>query len=360
MRKLLALITAVLLFSCNKPDEDTKMLVLDLPTVAPNYNMGGNNDLPQLGRVLFYDKQLSLNNSVACASCHKQVFGFADNVAFSRGFENVLTKRNSMPIQNLSEFGDFFVEDGNRFIQSSILFWDGRESSLGTMVMRPILNHIEMGMSDMATLSQKIAKLPYYQPLFTKAFGSSEVSPEKIATALASFSQSIRSNQTRLDRVMNFGETSTLSASELRGLQLFFNVYDCNRCHQVVTPNGYATMGGGFADIGLDNQDAGRGGFTKKLTDEGKFKIPSLRNVELTAPYMHDGRFQTLNEVLDHYSVGIQDTPNLDARLTTSDGTPKQMNIPETDKQAIIAFLKTLTDYKVVTDSKFSSPFKSQ
>jgi cytochrome c peroxidase len=351
---------AGVLFSCNNPNENTKMLVLDLPPVAPDYKMGGNNDLPQLGRVLFYDKQLSINNSVACASCHKQAFGFADDKPFSRGFENVLTKRNSMPIQNLSVFGEFFVVDENRFIQSSILFWDGRESSLSTMVMRPILNHIEMGMSDMATLSQKIAAMPYYQPLFTKAFGSSEVSPEKIASALASFSQSIRSTETRFDRMMSLGESSIFSANELRGLQLFFTEYNCNSCHQVVSPNGYATLGGGFADIGLGDQDMGRGGFTKKLTDEGKFKIPSLRNVELTAPYMHDGRFQTLDEVLDHYSVGIQDTPNLDARLISTDGTPKRMNIPENDKLAIIAFLKTLTDYKVVTDLKFASPFKAQ
>jgi len=360
MRKLLLLMLAGLLFSCSTPIENNKVLLLDLPPVAPDYNMGGNNDLPQLGRVLFYDKLLSINNSVACASCHKRAFGFADNVAFSRGFENVVTKRNSMPIQNLSAFSEFFIADENRFIQSSILFWDGRESSLNTMVMRPILNHIEMGMSDMATLSRKIAAMPYYQPLFAKAFGSSEVSPERIANALASFSQSIRSTETRFDRMMNRGESNLLSANELRGLQLFFTEYDCNSCHQVVTPNGYATMGGGFADIGLDNQDVGRGGFTRKVTDEGKFKIPSLRNVELTAPYMHDGRFQTLDEVLDHYSVDIQDTPNLDARLTNKDGTPKRMNIPENDKRAIIAFLKTLTDYKVVTDSKFASPFKDQ
>jgi cytochrome c peroxidase len=354
MKAIYVIIFALILASCHSIEEPTTGLTLDLPLNPADYSVGGNNNVPELGRVLFYDKQLSLNNSVACASCHKQVFGFADNVAFSRGFENVLTVRNSMPIQNLqNDFFTFF--DGTRFVSSSILFWDGRESNLNSMVLRPILNHIEMGTFDVQSLAQKLSTVPYYKPLFKKAYGDEAITPTGISVALSAFVASINSNNTKFDRFKRNQEQ--LSALETNGRRLFFDIYDCNSCHQVETPNGYAVAGGGFADIGLTTQDNGRGGFTKRTSDEGKFKIPSLRNVALTSPYMHDGRFETLDDVLDHYSGGIQNTPNLDFRLRSSNGA-KQLNISSEEKKAIIAFLNTLTDYQMITDSKFSSPFK--
>jgi cytochrome c peroxidase len=146
---------------------------------------------------------------------------------------------------------------------------------------------------------------------------------------------------------------------------LFFTKYDCSSCHLSVTiPAGYGVFGmtSNFMNIGLDENyfDKGLGALTGNPNDDGKFKIPSLRNIALTAPYMHDGRFSTLSEVLDHYSHGIASSANLDERLKGSNNQPIQMNISEQEKAAVIAFLETLTDYSMIQDVRFSSPFISQ
>jgi len=254
---------------------------------------------------------------------------------------------------------------------SSGLFWDGREGILQTMVLKPIGNHVEMGISDMNVLNHKLSSIPYYRELFTKAFDSPEITTEKIGKALSSFLLSITSRNTKADHGMmtmalidkvNAIDASLphgeLSAIEGRGMNLFMTVYDCNACHQVQNPHGYV-MAGTFANIGLDAQYADNGlqNVTKRSSDAGRFKIPSLRNVALTAPYMHDGRFATLDEVLNHYSEGIANHPNLDRRLK-KDGQPMRLQIPQHDKEAIIAFLHTLTDYEMINDPKFSNPFK--
>jgi cytochrome c peroxidase len=361
---LLALALLVVV-SCKKEEAILKESYLDLPAEPATYVEGINNNIPELGRVLFYDKSLSVNNSVSCGSCHKQVFGFADNVAFSRGFDNQLTLRNSMPIQNIGSgfFGitpfikvDDFTSPG--FSQS--LFWDGRESNLDQMVLKPIINHVEMGITDLNELAEKLKTMPYYEPLFKKAYDSEEITPQKISTAISWFVRSISTNQTKLDQSRQ--GLVQLSALELNGQSLFFTKYDCNSCHQVTIPNGYLSLGGGFANIGLDDvyADDGLAKTTGRSTDIGKFKIPSLRNVSLTAPYMHDGRFATLEEVMDHYSEGMATHQNLDGRLRNGDGQARIMNISESEKQAIIAFLHTLTDFQAVTNPKFANPFKSR
>lgn len=345
MKKILLLLIPALLtmVSCETDEVELKSTVLDLPNDPYFYNVGGS-DLPTLGRVLFYDRQLSLNNSVSCASCHKQAFAFADNVAKSVGFENQLTDRNSMPIQNLFGF------------DSVKLFWDGRESHLQTMVMQPIINHVEMGIPDLKYLTDKLSKLDYYKPLFEKAYFSSQITEEKVATALMMFVTNIQSNNTRLDQSMFGG--SPLTPLEQQGMDLFITKYDCNSCHQVQNPTGYI-QAGTFANIGLDAtyRDNGRAVVTGNLEDAGRFKIPSLRNVALTAPYMHDGRFETLSEVMDHYSEGVQLHPALDFRLRAA-GETGGLKISPQEKTAIIAFLNTLTDLEMVTDKRFSDPFK--
>lgn len=355
------LFAACLLISCKKEETALKVSYLDLPAEPANYFVNVNNNVPELGRVLFYDNQLSLNNSVSCGSCHKQTYGFADNVALSRGFDNQLTTRNSMPIQNLgfSNFVGGGIVEGDRFFSIGKLFWDGREQNLSNMVLHPIINHVEMGIADTEALAAKLSKVEYYKPLFRKAFGSDEVNPQKISMAITSFVQSITSTHSKFDQSKR-GGSSQLSALELTGKNLFFTIYDCNTCHQVETPNGYEVFGGGFANIGLDNTyaDDGLSKTTGKSTDAGKFKIPSLRNVAFTAPYMHDGRFSTLDEVMEHYSGEIANHPNLDFRLRDANGQADQKNISEFDKKAIIAFLNTLTDTQVITDPKFASPFK--
>ncbi len=361
---------ALVIQSCQSDETPlAKEIYLDLPTTTDTYFTNSNNDIPTLGRVLFYDRQLSINNSVSCASCHKQEKAFSDNVAFSRGYKSTLTTRNSMPIQNLQTFFVGFDSFSNESLifdrgfgpnfPGVSLFWDGREHNLGTMVLKPIVNHVEMGVRDLDVLAAKLQAIPYYQDLFQKAYGTSEVTPNKISEALSMFSMSITSRNTKFDRARQ--GIDRLSALEERGRQLFIEVYECNACHQTENPTGYI-QAGTFANVGLQSEyeDNGVGQVTGSQFDAGRFKIPSLRNVALTGPYMHDGRFETLEEVIEHYSIGIQDHPNLDPRLTDGNGEPKIFNISEYDKKAIVAFLGALTDQEMISAKKFSNPFKTR
>lgn len=375
---LAAAVSIVLITACTTDNTPLKEAYLDLPETPYKYSETDNNNVATLGRVLFYDRQLSVNNSVSCSSCHKQNLAFADNVAFSKGFENRVTSRNSMPIQNLGANLGFFPggsgifpggpqenttdpfpgNNPSSFFGSEVLFWDGRESSLQSMVLKPIGNHVEMGIRDMDDLSKKLSTIPYYKNLFLNAYGTEDITSDRIASALRNFLISITSTNTKFDKSLT-GQAQ-LTALESRGLDLFFKTYDCNSCHQIQSPHGYL-MAGTFSNIGLDAEyaDTGLQEVSQRSEDAGKFKIPSLRNVSLTAPYMHDGRFNTLDEVLNHYSGGIAANPNLDARLR-KDGAPMRMEIPDVDKQAIIAFLNTLTDYEMISDKKFSNPFKAR
>lgn len=337
MKSILTLLLffTFILQSCQNENIELKDTILNLPSLA-----NSSDPVQTLGRVLFYDKKLSINNSISCASCHKQQYAFSDNVAFSRGFENRLTSRNSMPIQDLSS-------------NSSVsLFWDGRETNLSEMVLKPVFNHVEMGMTGLDQLSFKLSQVPYYESLFNQAFHSNKITSNKIGTSLASFVSSIDSRNTKLER------SNDLSAVELQGKRLFIDVYNCNSCHQVQDPQGYI-FAGTFSNIGLDQTslDPGLSATTNKSEDTGKFKIPSLRNVTLTAPYMHDGRFNTLEEVLNHYNSEIKNTENLDHRLKNSDGNPLKLNISQKDKQDMITFLNTLTDYQMITNPSLSNPF---
>jgi len=346
---LVIILFASLYFSCSKDatPPSPKTTYLDLPE-TPYFYTGGNNR-GTLGRVLFYDTHLSVNNSISCATCHKQARAFSDDVNFSNGFENVRTSRNSPPITNLATF--------------SPLFWDGREEFLSSMVLAPIVNHVEMGMSDINAIVGKVQALPYYSDLFVKAFGNSTINAINISQALSAFVRSIRSDKTRFDFFLN-GE-ATLNGLEMEGKSLFFGKYNCNVCHKSDSSgSGYITSQGNpvkFVNIGLDADyaDNGRFNVTHDASDKGKFKIPALKNVALTAPYMHDGRFATLDEVLNHYSHGIANHPNLDSKLRDANGSPLQMNISGEEKTAIIAFLNTLTDYSMITDVRFSNPFKT-
>jgi cytochrome c peroxidase len=374
---------SVTLYSCETEGIESMESVLVLPSAPYAYGMGAKDELPTLGRVLFYDKRLSANNSVSCASCHKQAIAFTDNRRFSLGFQNKQTTRNSMPIQNIVssaflggsidslgfgnnpggviiEPGGGFIDPGFFFVQPTALFWDGRNHDLPNMVMEPIQNHIEMGVNNLDALAEKVAAIDEYQTLFAAAFDNGVISKEHIANALSAFLISIKSNQSRFDAALN--GNASLTALEQFGQSLFFDKYDCNSCHQLQAPfNGYQLAGdGGMADIGLDEEPVDGGVFrvTGNTFDKGKFKIPSLRNIGLTAPYMHDGRFETLEDVIDHYSEGIETSDNLDTRLRNPDGSAKKFQIPSTEKRAIVAFLHTMTDPHLVSDPKFSNPFK--
>ncbi len=342
------------------PDVPMAYSAMDLPYAAINSNSTDKQNLERnmrdnprvtdwgatLGRVLFYDTRLSLNNAVSCASCHKQSLAFADPVAHSSGFEGRLTPRNSMSIIN-----PLLMDN---------LFWDSRAGNTIDLTLQPVQNHIEMGMEDLDQLTEKLAKEKYYKDLFIKAYGSSDITEEKISRALAQFLCSMTTFRSKYDNALRARDDfDSFTPLEKAGKELFFSDrLKCASCHSGInfaaqTVTGPYTSTGGTANIGLDQvpTDQGRGG--------GKFRIPSLRNIALTAPYMHDGRFATLDEVLEHYSSGIKDNPFLDPKFRTKDGRPKRLHLSSVEKEALKAFLNTLTDKHFTTDKKYSNPFKS-
>lgn len=351
--------------ACNKKEDNRtaiegKEVYLDLSdTVGVYYDGISRTETDRkiaLGRVLFYDTHLSLNNAVSCAGCHKQQYAFADNVAFSRGFEGRLTGRNSPAIQDLF-IGNPFIPANRINFDTKPLFWDGRQTNLKTMVMQPVNNHIEMGIADINDLPAKLNTLPYYQGLAKDAYGKEGLTTDNIAESMAWFLFSIQSGNSRFERYRM--QEEMLSNQELWGMNLFDTKYGCGDCHRAFT--GY--QGGEMAaNIGLDavTKDRGAGATTGQPSLEGAFLVPNLGNVALTAPYMHDGRFKTLEDVVDHYNNNIQPNSNLDPRLKDATGKPLRMNISEVEKAAIVAFLHTLTDYSITTKSVYSNPFKTR
>ena len=302
-----------------------------------------------LGRVLFYDKRLSANQTISCSSCHQAEHGFSDSAKFSTGFEGGLTARNSMGLTNA------------RYYLRGHFFWDERANALEDQTLMPIQNSVEMGMT-LDVLSQKIAAEPYYAELFTSAFGDSTVTSDRVSKALSQFVRSIVSGGSKYDQgvPLNF---SNFTAQENQGRNIF-NTPTAGGCAACHGSDNFVPANLIFNN-GLENPyvDKGVGGISGLASDEGLFKVPSLRNIELTAPYMHDGRFATLEQVVDFYNAGVVNHPNLSAPLRNPPGTPgagqpRRLNLSPTDKAALVAFLKTLTDRSVTTDEKFSDPFR--
>ncbi|MCR9253532.1 MAG: cytochrome-c peroxidase [bacterium] len=318
-------------------------------------NMGAT-----LGRVLFYDKSLSANNTVSCASCHDQSAAFSDNRKFSIGLNGELTRRNSMTLIN------------SRFYENGKFFWDERAATLEEQVLMPIEDHIEMGM-DLNDLQVKLQDLDYYKVLFQNAFGSEEVTSEKIALALSQFTRSIVAVDSKFDRGMELvgpvdneeemPDFPNFTEQENLGMDIFYrgrNGGTCLYCHgSPQHVNDEAKNNG----LSLDYTDNGKGEFTGRPEHNALFKVPSLRNIANSAPYMHDGRFETLMDVINHYSDQVEDHPNLNFRLKTLDDGEEgeaevlRLNLSQTEKEALVAFLHTLTDEKVLTDEKYSDPF---
>jgi cytochrome c peroxidase len=286
-----------------------------------------------LGKKLFFDKRVSINDAQSCADCHSPEKAFTDGRRTSRGAEGELGTRNAMPLFNLAWKSEFF--------------WDGRATTLRQQVLQPMQNPIEMH-QNLTNLVVKLARAHDYPALFAAAFGSREITPEKIALALENYLLTLTSFDSKFDRVLNGEEKFT--PQEQRGFELFSTEYDprrgqygadCFHCH-----GGPLFQSQSFANNGLDEvfADIGRAKVTGKSSDTGKFAVPSLRNVALTAPYMHDGRFQTLDEVVEHYCTGVKRSATLDPNIARhpDGGVP----LSTTDKQALVAFLKTLTDKK--------------
>jgi cytochrome c peroxidase len=294
------------------------------------------DDGATLGRVLFYDTKLSANDRVACATCHQQQFGFSDTARFSRGLTGAPMRRHTMALANA------------RFYQSGRFFRDERAPTLEAQVLEPIANPQEMGLA-LNVLVPKLKAIPHYPPLFRAAFGTAEIDSTRVARALAQFVRSLVSAHAPLDSIYRGGgppDTSWLSPREREGRRLFNGKATCQRCHRTSAFNMDLPD-----NIGLDSVDTDVG------AGEGKFKAPALRNVAVRPPYMHDGRFRTLREVVDFYDHGIKDNPHLDPRLRGPDGTPLRLHLSETERDALVAYLEALTDRAFLHDQRFSSPF---
>lgn len=301
-----------------------------------------------LGRALFYDKRLSTNQTISCSSCHQAEHGFSDPRPFSLGFNGGATSRNSMGLSSA------------RYYLRRSFFWDERAATLEDQVLQPIQNAVEMGLTLPALVARLTAE-PYYTNLFTAAFGTDTVTTNRISRALAQFVRSIVSTQSKYDRGVTNG-FANFTAQETQGRQIFIGqVGNCNACHG----SDNFVPGNAVNNNGLENPyvDKGIGALTGRPQDEGLFKVPSLRNIELTAPYMHDGRFATLEQVVEFYNSGVVNHPNLSPPLRNppggpgQPGAPRRLNLTFAQKAALVAFLKTLTDTTVTTDVKFSDPF---
>jgi cytochrome c peroxidase len=325
-----------------------------------------------LGRVLFYDRRLSKNGSVACASCHQQAKGFSDPRAKSIGFAGEETARHSMPVVD------------TRFYRRAKYFWDERAASLEDQVLTPIQSDVEMGMT-LDELVSRVSSTDYYPPLFRAAFGDDAVTSDRIAKALAQFVRSIVSYRSRWDAAVAqvssiAGDLPGLTAEENLGKRIFFGQDApgtrglCGTCHLMANELAFVPPGAPAqaqnntavfyvvapADDGLGTADEGVGAIDGVAADDGKFKAPSLRNVALRGPYMHDGRFATLEEVVDHYDSGLAADPNLDPALRDgppTSGAPIRLHLDAEQKAALVAFLKTLSDDTLATDERFSNPF---
>lgn len=314
-----------------------------------------------LGRVLFYDKKLSRNNSVNCESCHHQELAFSDDVAHSEGFDGELTPRNSLPLAAAVNFKSSYDGGGGSFgFAAAGFFWDERAGSVEEQSTLTIQDNIEMGM-DLDELEIKLNQEDHYRLLFRKAYGDEVITKDRILNALSQFVNAFVSKDSKFDEGMAqtfspFGHFPNFSDSENRGKSLFNE--NCTSCHSA----DHSTLSETIANNGLDvvYEDPGVGGITGHAFDLGKFKVPFLRNIALTYPYMHDGRFETLEEVVDHYSTGIQMHENLDHRLrdTENIGNPRKFNFSDQDKEDLVNYLNTLTDTYFVEDAKFSDPFK--
>jgi cytochrome c peroxidase len=298
--------------------------------------------------MLFYDPQLSRNGTISCSSCHKQENAFSDPRVLSLGVDNLPGKRHAMAAFNLAW-------NDNEF------FWDGRAHLLRDQVLKPIQDELEMDEA-LDTVVARLSADGRYRDQFVRAFGSAEITAPKVALALEQFLHSVVSYNSKYDQYLR-GDVA-LTAEEERGRVLFFAEYnpffpnisgaDCQHCHSGKNFENDEYLNNGL-DLEVDFTDLGRELVTGLASDRAKFKVPTLRNIELTAPYMHDGRFQTLEEVVDHYDHDLKDSPTLDVVLRNTIGTGLMLTAQ--DKSDLVAFLKTLTDQDLVQNPAYASPF---
>ncbi|MGG9971094.1 cytochrome-c peroxidase [Ferruginibacter sp. SUN002] len=318
----------------------------NLDAIFPGFHKPGNFPEPtyhfttnpvtqdgfELGKKLFYDPVLSVNNTISCGSCHIQSSGFTQHGhSVSHGIFDRIGTRNSQPIMNLAWSPSFM--------------WDGGVFDLDLQPIAPITNHVEMGESVSSVLG-KLKKSTVYPPLFKKAFGTTDITTASFLKALSQFMVMCVSNNAKYDSVKR--NQSVFSDDERAG----YSVYQqkCSSCHTEPLFTGHSFRNNGLS-ISLIN-DMGRYAVTLQNSDKYTFKTPSLRNLAFTPPYMHDGRFFTLDAVLDHYTSQVQATPNLDPIL--QNGSQLGIELTTVERQQLLTFLKTLNDKTFVTDKRFA------
>ena len=294
-----------------------------------------------LGKKLFFDPILSANNTQACANCHNPTNAFTDSRQFSEGIDGISGDRNSMPLFNLAWNYD------DRF------FWDGRESGLENQAFEPITNPIEMH-TTWPEVAEKLQQHPDYPELFRVAFGSTPIDSVLVSKAIAQFERTLISSNSKFDNYLS-GNTE-LTPQESEGFNVFMDEAkgDCFHCHG--SNNNPLWTDNKFHNNGLDSvlTDLGLGGVTGDPSDNGKFKSPSLRNLIFTAPYMHDGRFASIDEVINHYSEGLQNSPTIDPLMKKVNQGGVQLSPQE--KASLKAFLLSLTDEAFINNPNFSNP----
>ena len=353
---------AVLLQLRNRPPQPTPLADFSAPFVFGRFQLPADNPLTseavELGRRLFYDVRLSGNNQISCATCHQQQFAFTDGKTTSIGASGEPLAFNSMSLANLMWGPRHF-------------FWDGRAASLEQQALIPIQHPDEMD-QELDALVQELAADAQYPALFKAAFGA--IDTVNIARALASFQRTLISSDSKYDQFLR-GEAK-LTENEERGRKLFMAHPDvkvslrggnCIDCHSQFLTSGFKTLFDGFSNNGLDSENElapGLQAVTGKPADRGRFKVPTLRNIALTAPYMHDGRFASLEQVLDHYNEGIKFSNSLSPLIMEADNRVKgevldiSLHLSSAEKGAVIAFLLTLTDQRFIDDERFSNPFQ--
>ena len=357
---LFALLIGMFIYSCKKDVKGEMVKYDDTPyqlqfvnNTLPTPTLPSDNPFTvekvKLGRMLFYNKNLSSDGTVSCASCHHQENAFSDINKFSIGVNSATGDRQAMAIFNMAWHTNGF-------------FWDGRADLLRDQSLGPIENPLEMNES-LENVITKLYKDQAIKNQFIRAFGSIEITSLKMSLAMENFMMSIISDDSKYDRYL--AGLVQLTPSEERGRVLFFAEYneffpdvsgaDCFHCH---AGNNFETDL--YFNNGLDQDqefiDFGRELVTDLATDRAKFKVTSLRNIAVTPPYMHDGRFETLEEVVDHYNSGVKSSTTVDLALLGTTSTGLMLDAEE--KTDLINFLKTLTDYTLLSNPAYSDPYQ--
>lgn len=355
-RYLVVLLGAILSFlACRKDKVEytPTPYELKIPSHFPDMIIPEDNPMTvegvELGRKLFYETLLSSDNSISCASCHAPEAAFSDPNQFSAGVNGTLGDRNAMALINMG--------------WNTAFFWDGRAKTLEEQILQPVENPIEMHES-WPNVVAKLNSDVNYRNMFFKAFSTTEITKEYAAKAIAQFIRTMISGESKYDVMYKFQNGFTLSAgdqdilatvtpSEWAGYDLFksLNGADCFHCH-----NGPLMQVMKFSNNGLDATftDLGRGAITGNSNDNGKFKVPTLRNIALSAPYMHDGRFTTLDQVINQYSHGVQMSSTIDPLIEYA--TQGGVQLDDQEKDLVKQFLMTLTDYNFINNPDFREP----